>query len=269
MAQASINGTSIHYQQRGRGPAVVLLHGFPLDMRVWEEQSAALADAYRVVRVDLRGFGQSAASGPFSIEALADDVNALAKRMDLCPFVLGGLSMGGYVALAYARKYPMDLAGLILADTRAAGDTADGKKARNEMAELARNQGAKAVADRMEPKMLAAGTRARRPEVYALMRQMMEGCSPQTIAHACLAMRDRGDLQDELPSIPCPTLIVCGEEDVSTGPEPSRAMQRAIPDAEMAIIAGAGHLSPMEMPDAVTAEMRRFLEKVYGGNAGG
>lgn len=263
MAQASINGATIHYQAHGKGPAILLLHGFPLDSRMWNAQAEALSDAYRVVRMDLRGFGQSTSPGAFSIEMLADDVSALTRKLDLCPLVLGGLSMGGYVALAFARKYPMDLAGLVLVDTKAAGDSAEVKESRERMAELARTRGAMAVAEQMEPTLLAPGTRGRKPHVHETLRTMMESCPPETIAQACLAMRDRRDMQDELPSIPCPTLIICGNQDVITPPEVARQMQQAIPRSHLEIIPGAGHLTPIEEPAAVTTALRQFLEKVY------
>src|SRR5437867_3940906 len=125
----------LHFEESGRGLPVVLLHGFPLDSRVWAKQRAALNDRYRVITPDLRGFGRSKSDDPFTIESLADDVHALLKEIGALPGVLGGLSMGGYAALAYAKKYPADLRGLILVDTKAEADTPEGKQAREEMIE--------------------------------------------------------------------------------------------------------------------------------------
>src|SRR2546423_4475950 len=122
----SDNGTTLSYQERGQSARnVVLLHGFPLDSRMWEAQLAALGNAtgaggaYRVIAPDLRGFGQSKSDTPFTIESLADDIHALLSAVGALPTVLVGLSMGGYVALAYAKKYPADLRGVVLVDTKA------------------------------------------------------------------------------------------------------------------------------------------------------
>src|SRR5258706_1257775 len=108
----------------------MLVHGFPLSNRMWTNQIDALSAKHRVIAPDLRGFGQSPPAGPFTIETLADDIHALAQELRLEPFVLAGLSMGGYIALAYMRKYPRTLRALILLDTKAEGDTAEGREGR-------------------------------------------------------------------------------------------------------------------------------------------
>src|SRR4051794_24342748 len=114
MPSKSINGTTIHYTEAGSGPSLLLVHGFPLDSRMWEKQVAELSARYHVLAPDLRGFGRSASNDAFTMESLAEDLHALLVELNVCPVVLAGLSMGGYVALAYAKKYPMDLRGLIL-----------------------------------------------------------------------------------------------------------------------------------------------------------
>src|SRR5688500_6226536 len=107
MPTRTIGNAAMHYEESGAGNPLVLLHGFPLDSRIFDAQREALSDAYRVIAPDLRGFGKSAAAtGAFSLEDLADDLHALLKEIDALPGALAGLSMGGYVALAYAKKYP-------------------------------------------------------------------------------------------------------------------------------------------------------------------
>src|SRR4051812_36431925 len=118
MSTATVRGATINYRERGSGPALILLHGFPLDGRMWDAQLQGLSAKYRVIVPDLRGFGQSPPAGPFTMDSLADDVNALALELGAERFVLAGLSMGGYVALAYVRRYAQSLRGLILADTK-------------------------------------------------------------------------------------------------------------------------------------------------------
>jgi pimeloyl-ACP methyl ester carboxylesterase len=258
MPQRSVNGTTLNYQEQGAGKPLVLLHGFPLDLRIWHEQAAALSDRFRVITPDLRGFGQSRSNDPFTMESLADDVHALLADLGALPTVLGGLSMGGYVALAYAKKYPADLRGLMLIDTKAEGDTPEGKEGRQKMIELARSQGAKAVAEQMMPKMLAQDADKSRLQVKRELDQIMQSQTPLTIEHALAAMRDRPDMAAQLPSIAVPTLVIVGEHDAITPPAGAEKMSKAIAHATYALVRGAGHMAPMEQPQQVTDAIRRF-----------
>src|SRR4051794_16879198 len=113
MATRNVNGVTFAYSESGQGNALVLLHGFPLDRRLWEDQVVNLSADCRVIAPDQRGFGDTRSDAPFTIESLADDLHMLLDEVGL-PCVLGGLSMGGYVALAFARKCPTDLIGLVL-----------------------------------------------------------------------------------------------------------------------------------------------------------
>jgi len=258
MASASVNGTTLHYTEWGAGANIVLVHGFPLDARMWERQKP-LAGAGHVVMPDLRGFGRSASNDAFTIESLADDVHALLGRIRARPCVLGGLSMGGYVALAYARKFPSDLRGLMLFDTRAEGDTPEGKQNRVRMIDLVRASGASAIADQMLPKLIWTSASGGAAPVEHEVRRMIEACPAITIEHALLAMRDRPDQSEFLPSIAVPTLIVVGEHDVLTPPALSQKMHDLIPGSQLHTVANGGHMAPLEQPEAVNAHVRRFL----------
>ena len=258
MPQRSVNGVNVNYEERGTGTPFVLLHGFPLDSRIWREQIAALSDRFRVIAPDLRGFGQSKSNDVFTMESLADDVHALLRDLQALPCILGGLSMGGYVALAYAKKDPTDLRGLALIDTKAEGDTAEGKAGREKMMELARTQGTKAVAEQMMPKMLAQDADKTRPQVKRELDQIMNAQTPLTIEHALAAMRDRPDSVASLASIAVPTLVIVGEHDAITPPAGAEKMSTAIPKSTYVVIRGAGHMSAMEQPQQVTDALRRF-----------
>lgn len=262
MPQRSVNGTTLNYQEQGTGRPLVLLHGFPLDARIWREQVAALSDRFRVITPDLRGFGQSKSNDAFTMESLADDVHALLADVGALPAILGGLSMGGYVALAYAKKYPSDLLGLALIDTKAEADTTQGKEARQKMIELARTQGAKPVADQMMPKMLASDADKSRPSVKRELAPIMNAQPPLTIEHALAAMRDRPDFVAQLPSIATPTLVIVGEHDAITPPAGAEAMSKGIPNSTYVLVRGAGHMSPMEQPQQVTDALRRFAMRL-------
>lgn len=257
MAQEMVHGTTLHYVERGEGMPLALLHGFPLDQRIWAEQLDRLGSTCRVITPDLRGFGKSSGGGAFSIESLADDVHELLRQINALPAVLGGLSMGGYVALAFAKKYLSDLRGLILIDTRAAADTPEGRKGRDAMIELARTEGATAVAEQMFPKMAAPGARC-----GPRLRSIMEQCPPQTIQHALAAMRDRHDYTDLLPSISVKTLLIFGSQDQITPAQIGQTLRQAIPHSTLRVIADAGHMAPMEQPEHVNSAIAGFLREL-------
>jgi 3-oxoadipate enol-lactonase len=270
MPERDTNGVKIYYTEQGsaaggRGaqkPPLVLVHGFPLDSRMWDAQVAALAQGRRVIAPDLPGFGQSRSDASFTLASLADSVHGLLSAVGAIPCVLAGLSMGGYVALAYAKKYPTDLRGLILIDTKAEADTVEGRQGRDKMIELARTQGAKAVADQMMPKMLAKDAPDQRPQTAKALRLMMEACPPTTIANALAAMRDRPDRSGELAAIKVPTLVLVGDSDAITPPAVAESMAQKIPGAQLVVIRGAGHMSPMEQPDQVNRAVRGFLDRL-------
>jgi pimeloyl-ACP methyl ester carboxylesterase len=256
----TISGAMLSYEESGprEGRAVVLVHGFPLDSRIFAKQAAALCDACRVIGPDLRGFGKSRSDDSFTVASLADDLHALLSDIGGLPCTLGGLSMGGYVALAFAKKYPRDLRALLLIDTRSEGDTPDGKAGRDKMIDQLRSGGPKAVADAMLPKMLSEEGQKNATLVREL-REIMESQPPRTIEHALVALRDRADYTADLPSITAPTLIIVGEKDAITPPAMSEKLNKAIPKSNMVVIPGAGHVSSMEKPAEVTAAIRGFV----------
>jgi pimeloyl-ACP methyl ester carboxylesterase len=251
----------LHLTDRGHGPALILLHGFPLDLRMWSAQLDALSAKHRVLAPDFPGFGKSQPSAPFTMESLADAVHAMAvEDLGSDPhFVLAGLSMGGYVSLAYARKYAKTLRGLILVDTKSDNDTPEAREGRDKMITTVREKGAVAIGDAMQPKLLAPDTDKARPQLVKRLREMTDSQSPLTIEHALTAMKSRENQTPHLPSIQTPTLIIVGDVDAITPPAVAEQMQKAIPNAELAIIRGAGHMSPMEQPEQVNAAMGRFL----------
>jgi pimeloyl-ACP methyl ester carboxylesterase len=262
MPTTTISGATIHYIEKGHGTPIVLLHGFPLDGRMWASQIESLSASHRVIAPDFRGFGQSPPAGPFTMESLADDVHTLAQQLKATPFVLAGLSMGGYVALAYARKYPADLRGLILLDTKAEADTAEGREGRGKMIQLVREKGSAAVGDAMQPKLLPPDAIKSKPQVVKKLRQMTDGTPAITIEHALAAMRDRPDQTDLLASIAVLTLVITGDADGITPPAVCEAMQRKISKSQLTIIKGAGHMTTMEQPEQVNAAIGRFLSQL-------
>jgi pimeloyl-ACP methyl ester carboxylesterase len=253
------------YSDDGPGPVVVLLHGFPLDRSMWEYQRTGIGSTYRVIAPDLRGHGETAApEGVYHIDDMAEDVVETLVALGIHePIVLGGLSMGGYVALALAHRHPHRLRGLMLIDTRASADTPQAALGREELAQrvLAADSAEPAV-EAMLPRLFGETTRLNRPEVIAQMRERMLRTPARAVAGALRGMAARLDRTAELGRIAVPTLVMVGAEDVLTPPSEAKAMADAIPNARYVEIPGAGHLAPLENPSVANGAMFAFLESL-------
>lgn len=239
-------------------PTLVLLHAFPLDRDMWRPQVAGLAGTANVVALDLPGFGAAPVDEHFSVDSAADRVAAATTG----PIVLGGLSMGGYVALAFARRHPDRLAGLVLADTRADPDDAASRTNRDRMIDLVREFGPAKVYEAMIPKLVAAETLDGRPEVIAELKRIARRQSAAGMIGGLKALRDRPDATPGLAKIAVPTLILVGEHDSLTPPIMAEGMARLIPRSRLVVIPGAGHLSNLENPAAFNAAIAEFLAKL-------
>jgi 3-oxoadipate enol-lactonase len=243
----------------GDGPALLLVHGFPLDRSLWEHQVATLS-GWRRIAPDLRGFGATVAPDEgHSIATYTDDLIGLLNRLGISRAVVAGLSMGGYIAFDMVRRFPERVAGLLLCDTRADADGPEARRSRDALITLAQSHGAGAVAERLLPRVLGRTTHATRPHEVELASGMMCRAPVAGVVSALCAMKERRDSTPLLPSIAVPTLVVVGEEDEMTPPAIGRAMADAIPSAAMTIIPGAGHLSPLEVPSAVSRVLGEFL----------
>ncbi|MBE3559914.1 MAG: alpha/beta fold hydrolase [Ktedonobacteraceae bacterium] len=263
--KARINDIEIAYDDHGVGHPLIFLHAFPLNRGMWSGLITALLSdqRYRLVALDWRGFGESEVGVGDEIstmELLADDVAGLMDRLGMQQAALCGLSMGGYVAFAFLRKYPQRVNGLILADTRPTPDTEEGRANREKVAQLALSQGPAAIADLQIPNLLSSTTRQQHPEVEIQVRQMINAATPSGIAAASRGMAQRVDATDLLAGITCPTLVVAGEDDQLTPPSVARDYASKIPGAHFAAIPQAGHLTNLEQPEAFLATVRAFLQ---------
>ncbi len=239
---------------------LVLLHSFPLSAAMWQAQLDGLPG--RVLTPDLRGFGAAAPSAePPSLDLLADDVARLLDGEGIGRAVLGGLSMGGYVAMAFARRHPGRLAGLLLADTKASADTEAARANRERIAAavLARQSVALLAEERMEKTQLGP---AAPPELLARVRSLIAEATPGAVAWAQRAMAARGDSFAVLAGVTVPAAVVVGGEDALTPPADAEAMAAALPDAELTVIPGVGHLSSLEAPEAFNEAVRALLRRV-------
>jgi pimeloyl-ACP methyl ester carboxylesterase len=265
MPTIDLEGAAVNFIDEGAGEPVILIHGFPLSSELWIPQRGVLADDYRVITPDLRGFGQSEPPrGNISIAQYADDIIAIMDSLGIGQATIGGLSMGGYIAMAMLRRNPNRVRAVMLMATKAPGDTEAGKQARNEMIALARSDGAAAVAEKMLPKMLTARTRAENPELVAFARTMMAGASVEGITGALGALRDRPDSTATLQNLQLPVLILVGAEDELTPPSEAEAMHAAIRESRLEVIPEAAHLVNLEQPEAVNRAMLEFLAKSTG-----
>ncbi len=261
METRNVGGVQLAFVDHGTGPLLVLVHGFPLDHSMWRAQIDVLSETCRVIAPDLRGFGRSGVTaGKVTMEEFADDLAALLTILGVDePITLCGLSMGGYVALAFERKYASRLRGLVLCDTRAAADTPQKAAARREMAQRVLREGPALLVDQMMPNLFARHAVRNQPEVVESLRRVMLGSNPQGIAAAAFGMAERPDMTEALRDIKCPTLVMVGEHDAISPAEETESICRAIPCGRFVEIAGSGHMSPMEAPVEVNAAMMEFL----------
>jgi pimeloyl-ACP methyl ester carboxylesterase len=257
-------GCWIEYDDEGRGAPLVLLHAFPLAKEMWRPQEEALRSLVRVIAPDLRGFGgTSGFTDAPSVETMADDIAALLGKLGISePVVLCGLSMGGYVALAFARRYADRLRGLVLADTRADPDSPEARVSRDKLISFAQANPSSAVLDQMIPRLLGQTTQFRRSAVVETVRWIGTVQKSEGIVGAIRALRDRPDSTPTLGQIEVPTLVLVGSEDILTPPNLAETMAQSIPNARLVTIERAGHLSNLEQAELFTNALRDFLAEL-------
>lgn len=251
----------IFHQSTGAGVPVLMMHAFPLNQTMFQGQRQSLSDVARLITFDLPGVGEST-PGVLTMDDVADLAASLLDSEGIETAVVGGVSMGGYAAFAFARRHAARLRGLILANTRAVADTEEGKKGRRELAAVAREKGSAEIATRMLPKLLGETTHQQRPAVVERVRDMVEGVSPETIARLLDALANRADSTDLLPKITAPTLVIAGEQDTLATPQEAGEWAERIQGARFVTIEGAGHLPNLEAPEAFDRALREFLESL-------
>jgi pimeloyl-ACP methyl ester carboxylesterase len=254
MAQALLNGIKIRYDVRGDGPPVLLSHGYSATGRMWDGQLEAFSDRHRVIAWDMRGHGETESPGDpalYSAEATVADMKALLSHLGVARGVIGGLSLGGYVSLMFALSHPEMVRALVICDS--------GPGYRNAEAREAWNRRAHERAAELEARGLdALGARSRE------MRESMRyHASAQGLAHAARGMlaQTGSRVIDSLPSIRVPTLVIVGDRD-EPFLAPCRYIASKIPGARLEVIAGAGHSSNLDQPEAFNAVLSDFLRSL-------
>jgi 3-oxoadipate enol-lactonase len=256
--RANLQGLEIDYDVQGQGIPLLLMHAFPLDRRLFGPLRGA-----RLMTFDAPGAGKSSVPPEgFSMEDLAAVPTHLLDHLGITQAVGGGVSMGGYAAFAFARRYPERLRGLVLSNTRVVADTEEGKKSRAEMADTARRLGAREIARRMLPRLLGSTTQQ---ENAALVRQVqgwIEEQPPEGIARLLGALAARRDASDLLPRIAVPTLVIAGAEDSIATPAEAGEWAAQILGARFVTIGAAGHLPVVEQSAVFAGVVEDFLKEL-------
>ncbi len=252
---------ALHVREAGAGRPVVLLHAFPLSSAMWLEQRNALGDRCRVITPDLRGFGGSPLGDDEpSLDAVADDVAAMLDGLDLERVVLGGLSMGGYAAMAFLRRHPERVSALVLADTKATADAPEAAANRERIAaRLLSEDSSEVLLEEVLPSLLGPTTTRDRPLVAGRVRALVEAAPPAAAAWAQRAMAARPDSLATLRAADVPTLVLRGDEDALSSEADTDAMAEALPQGRLVVLPAAGHLSAVETPEPFAAAVGSFL----------
>lgn len=254
----------LYVRESGAGVPVVLLHAFPLNSAMWLAQREGLADACRVITPDFRGFGGTPLGmDEPSLDVLADDVAQLLDMRSLDQVVLGGLSMGGYVAMAFVRRHRERLRALILADTKASADAEPARQNRLRIAdELSTNPDSDVLLTDVLPNLVGATTIGQRPLVHGRVKGLVQQAPAAAAAWAQRAMAARPDSFEALRTVDVPALVIAGEEDGLSTLDDAQGMVDALPNGQLVLINGSGHLTAVEAPDAFNAAIRAFVTRV-------
>ncbi|TQM06163.1 alpha/beta fold hydrolase [Pseudonocardia kunmingensis] len=260
MRTIALDRTVLAYDDVGpdHGAPLLLVHGHPFDRSMWAPQLRRFGGERRVLVPDLRGYGASRGAVA-EWAAFADDLAALLDGLRVPRVVVAGLSMGGQIALELWARHPHRVAGLLLADTTAAGETAVSRAAR-------RDQAARLLREGMDPYAVDAlylmVSPDAPPAVASHVLEMMRAADPAGAAAAQRARADRPDRRPDLAGITVPTVVVVGGEDTYTPVADARRIADGVPGAELVVVDGAAHLPNLERPDAFDAAVARLLDRV-------
>ena len=244
--------------------AVLLIHGFPFDHLLWRHQLAALS-RWRCIAPDLPGAGTSPgfdSPDAYSMSSYATFLVGILDQLKVRQAVICGLSMGGYIAFELVRRFPERVRAAILCNTKAAADSPEAKRGRVALAAKAQDEGARAVAAELVPKVIARATRERQPDVVKEVTEMIARQPVPGIVGALRALRERPDSTPLLAAIRVPVLVVAGDDDQIAPAAGMQELARAIPGARFALVPDAGHVAPLEQPIIVSSALSDFLAKL-------
>ena len=262
---SSTNTFNMAYLDSSRDVTLVMLHGFPFSSAMWWPQINGLEHLVRVIAPDLRGFGRSRAPvGEYSLRVFAEDTLAMLDSIGINDqIILCGMSMGGYVALEFARRFPKRLSGLILASTRATPDNERDRRNRNATIDTVNEDGVAAMTMGLYGRLFAYPDYDPNNQMVKSLRQMMASSSQMGVVGALGAMRDRIDYRPHLADIELPTLILHGANDRLTNIEEARIMHELLPASNLISLPHAGHLANLEQPEQWNRAVEQFLRTFF------
>jgi 3-oxoadipate enol-lactonase len=261
----SINNLSVGYNDHGPddAPAIIFIHGFPLNKSMWDVQVEALKENYRVIAYDIRGHGNSEPGiDEFLIELFVNDLLRLMEKLGIQRSILCGLSLGGYIALNAVLKYPDRFDGLILSDTQCIPDTAEIKENRCNTMIRIKEKGVELYADESIKKLFSPGSLTKKKNAIAEVKEMIINTPKQTLYNTLHALAERKETCSRLQEINIPALIMVGHEDKITPIAVAQQMHEKILNSKLEIIQQAGHLSNLENPTAFNTHLVKFLQFV-------
>ncbi|MGN6283144.1 alpha/beta fold hydrolase [Frateuria sp.] len=257
------DGAKIHYQVSGHGQPMLLIHGYPLSGELFAKNRDALDDHYTVITLDQRGYGQSKApDANATIQTYAKDALALLDKLQVDKAIIGGMSMGGPIALEMYREAPQRFAGLMLIDTTAKPASPPEAGLWNGMVTLIRTKGVEALPMALTKDMLTGQTRMNDMALVQTLKGIVLKASKNGALAGAKALANRPDSQPTLATIKIPTLIIVGVEDTIYPMDMAKAMQKAIPNAKLAMIPGAAHAAVIEKPDQVNQAILGWAQQV-------
>lgn len=253
MEKLKINEIELAYARRGKGTPLVLLHGFPLDHHLWDDLSALLEDTFDLIIPDLRGFGESTTvDTPYSMDDYASDIAGLLDQLGIQKAAVAGHSMGGYVALAFARLYPERVSGLALISSQVLADPPDRKEGRYKSAADVAEKGIGGVVEAMASKFTSDA------RLQAITRTMMEKQQPDAYIGGLKAMAERMDSTPLLSTFKFPVVIVHGEADALIPVARAREVKAAVPDSHYAELKDSGHVPMLEAAKETAEALQRL-----------
>lgn len=253
MKKIKLNGIELAYERRGKGTSLMLIHGYPLDHSIWNEVAAQLENDFDLILPDLRGFGESTTiESPYSISDIANDLAALLDSLGVEQTALAGHSMGGYVALAFAKAFPQRVSGLALVSSQAAADTPERKEGRYKTAADVSQKGVQIVADAMADKLSS------QQNVQDVIRPLIGKQSVAGVTGALKAMAEREDLTSFVAAFGCPLVLIHGNADALIPIDRAREIKAIVPSANLVELAGAGHMPMMETPKETALALKKL-----------
>lgn len=262
---ATGKGIRIAYDDVGEGSDVLLLvHGHPFNRSMWAPQVEAFRDSgWRLIVPDLRGYGESTVvPGKTPLDLFAADLAAVLDELGIDTVVIGGLSMGGQIAMEFCRSFPSRVRGLLLAATFPQAETREGRRNRQVMADRLLREGMDGYAGDVLPKMLASGSIVALPDVTAHVTAMMLSTSPEGAAAALRGRAERPAYDETLASLDVPAVVVVGDEDAYTTRQDAERMRDLLRLGELVWLPGVGHMPNLEATEAFNVAVARLLDRV-------